>query len=402
MQITTNVTNISGIILFALMIGAFAIGLDTFVIIGALDAVATDMEISATMAGWIVSVYALCYAVFAPVSAWVLRDTKRRTVLVMSVTVFALGNLLCALSLNMEMLLLGRIISALGAATFTPAATKLATELVPEARKGFALSLIFGGMTVSQVAGVPLTTWIADVFDWRYSFHFVVLFGVISMTILFALLGRLSNTTKGEEDEEDSNSKLPPIIYGILLVTFLVVASEFTVYSYVSMFLSDAKIGAVSALPVILFAYGIGAVMGNVATGFLTDRAGPAQVFFGSVVLQLAFLVGLILFRHDGIAATAIAFFWGVVSYMYLVPIQHRILHHAGKAGKFALALNSSLIYAGIATGAWVGGIALQQSGVTALAICAVCIGSVALILSLKFVRTPSELANDASKPIHD
>ena len=398
MQVSNKITNYSGVLLFALTIGAFAIGLDTFVIIGALDAVATDMEISAPMAGWIISVYALCYAVFAPVSAWILRDTKRRTVLVISVTVFSLGNLLCALSPNIEILLIGRIISALGAATFTPAATKLATELVPEARKGFALSLIFGGMTVSQVAGIPMTTWIADIFGWRYSFHFVVLFGVLSMVILLALLSGLSDTTKGEEDEGRHNRKLPPIIYGILLVTFLVVASEFTVYSYVSIFLSGAKIGAISALPIILFSYGIGAVMGNFATGFLVDRAGPTRVFFGSVVLQLIFLVGLILFSHDGIIATVIAFFWGVVSYMYLIPIQHRILHHAGKAGKLALALNSSLIYAGITAGSWIGGIALQHSDVTALALCAVGIGSTALIVSLKFVGLPSEPANSASE----
>ncbi|MGY8663885.1 MFS transporter [Bradyrhizobium sp. UFLA05-109] len=163
------------IILAALTIAAFAIGLDTFVIIGALDVISQDFAISTGAAGWIISIYALCYAVFAPLNAWIFRTVSCRNVQLLSVSIFIIGNLVCAIAPNFLVLAATRVISAYGAAMFTPAATALAAELLPPARKGFALSLIFGGMTVSQVAGVPGTTWIAEAIGWRFAFGLVVI-----------------------------------------------------------------------------------------------------------------------------------------------------------------------------------------------------------------------------------
>ncbi|NRP75784.1 Inner membrane transport protein YdhP [Ensifer psoraleae] len=148
------------LIVAALTIGAFAIGLDTFVIIGALDVISRDLTISTAAAGSIISIYALCYAAFAPLNAWMFKSMSRRNVQILSVSIFIIGNLMCAIAPNFLILAAGRVISAYGAAMFTPAATALAAELLPPARKGIALSLIFGGMTVSQVAGVPATSWI--------------------------------------------------------------------------------------------------------------------------------------------------------------------------------------------------------------------------------------------------
>lgn len=110
----------------------------------------------------------------------------RRNVQILSVSIFIIGNVICAIAPNFATMAAARVISAYGAAMFTPAATALATELLPPGRKGSALSLIFGGMTVSQVAGVPATSWIADAIGWRFAFGFVAVAGLLAL-LIFAL-----------------------------------------------------------------------------------------------------------------------------------------------------------------------------------------------------------------------
>lgn len=374
------------IVISALTVGAFAIGLDTFVIIGALDILASDLGISSGMAGWIISIYALAYAIFAPLNAWLFRDMSRRNVQVFSVSLFLIGNLICALAPSFWTLAAGRLVSAFGAAMFTPAATALATELLPPERKGLALSLIFGGMTVSQVAGVPATSWIAEAFGWRYGFGFVVLAGLLALAILTPMLSGIPARTPAAV-EGGADRSFSRVVYGVLCVTFFVVVSEFIVYSYVSLFISGTLLPGVPLLSAALFAYGAGAVTGNVACGVLTDRLGPYRVLLTSVIAQVALLVALIAFGQHGILTVVIAFLWGNVSYMYLVPIQHRLLGLAGDRSKLVLAMNSSTIHAGIGTGAFIGGWLVEENGAGGLALASIIIGAAGIALALSFMR---------------
>ncbi|MVT53235.1 MFS transporter [Bradyrhizobium yuanmingense] len=383
------------LVLVALTIGAFAIGLDTFVIIGALDVISRDLTISTGAAGWIISIYAICYAVFAPLNAWMFKTMSRRNVQTLSVSIFVVGNLVCAIAPNFIILAAGRVLSAYGAAMFTPAATALATELLPPARKGIALSLIFGGMTVSQVAGVPATSWIADAIGWRYAFVFVVIAGLLALLIFTAMMSAIPANAP-EHGKALTSKEFPKIIYGVLSVTLFVVISEFVVYSYVSVFISGSLLARVPLLSAALLAYGFGAVTGNAACGFLTDRFGPYMVLIAAVGAQLLLLVGLVAFGQHGFLTLVIAFLWGNVSYMYLVPIQHRLLGVAADRSKLVLAMNSSATFAGIAIGAFLGGVIVEISGVKFLAPASILIGLVGIGLAVAFVRD-AELAKAAS-----
>jgi len=374
------------LLLAALTVGAFAIGLDTFVAIGALDEIIRDMSVSLSAGGWIVSSYAFAYALFTPLNAWLFRRWNPRNVLVMSLAFFVVGNLTCAVATDFSMLIGARMLCAFGAAMFTPAATLLATKLLPQERKGFALSLIFGGMTVSQAAGVPVTSWVAEQFGWRSAFHFVVFFGLVAMVLLALLLASLP-TVQAHGTSEKQQSPLPCAVYGLLTVTLLIVTAEFAVYAYVSVLVSHTQLAGVSVLPVLLMAYGLGAVAGNAATGILTDRIGPTAVLVWAVACQTALLVALIVFRQHGLTVVLVGFMWGIVSYMYLVPIQHRLLSHAPERSAFVLAVNSSLIYIGIGVGSWTGGLALERIGEDALAWITAGIGLLALAVSVRFMR---------------
>ncbi|WP_409190257.1 MFS transporter [Bradyrhizobium sp. RDM4] len=386
------------LILAALTIAAFAIGLDTFVIIGALEVISRDLNISTGAAGWVISIYALCYAVFAPLNASMFRAVSRRNVQILSLSIFIVGNVVCAFAPNFLSLAAARVISAYGAAMFTPAATAMATELLPPARKGLALSLVFGGMTVSQVAGVPATSWIADAIGWRFAFGFVIIAGLLALLMFAPMMSDVS-TMAQERRNPPASKDFPKVIFGILSVTLFVVASEFVVYSYVSVFITGSLLTGVPLLSAALFAYGFGAATGNVACGFLTDRFGPYNVLIAAVGAQLMLLVGLISFGHHGALTVLIAFFWGNVSYMYLVPIQHRLLALAGGRSELVLAMNSSTTFAGIAIGAFLGGILVETSGVTSLAVGSILIGLVGYGLAVAFMRdvARAEAATPAS-----
>ncbi|MEY9590915.1 DHA1 family inner membrane transport protein [Bradyrhizobium yuanmingense] len=384
----------SKLVVAALTIAAFAIGLDTFVIIGALDPISRDLAISTGAAGSIISIYALCYAVFAPLNAWIFKAMSGRNVPILSVSIFIIGNLICAIAPNFLTLAAGRVIAAYGAAMFTPTATALAAELLPPGRKGFALSLICGGMTVSQVAGVPATSWIADAIGWRFSFGFVVIAGLLALVILAPMMSAIAAKAR-ERGNGPISQGLSKNIYGILSVTLFIVVSEFIVYSYVSVLIIGSLPAGVPLLTAALFAYGFGAVIGNAACGVLTDRFGPYRVLIAVAAAQLILLVGLVAFRQHGALTVLIAFFWGNASYMYLVPIQHRLLGLAGDRSKLVLAMNSSTTFAGIAIGAFLGGILVEASGVASLAVASLLVGLIGIWLAVAFMRdgAPAEAA---------
>ncbi|SDU46286.1 MFS transporter [Stappia sp. ES.058] len=385
---TLGGTSRQTVLLAALGVGAVAIGMDTFVVIGVLNEIAASLEIPATRAGQLVSVYALSYAVFAPLSAWLLRGLDRRRVILLAIGFFLAGNLACGLATGFHQIVAGRIVSALGAAIFTPVATALASDLVPPHRKGAALAVIFGGMTVAQAAGIPLATLIGQMFDWRYAFYFVVVLGLVALAILAPLMGRLP-VGAAAPDTAAASRALTPVTAGLLLVTFLIVLSEFVVYTYVSVILAGTSYAGAPILPAVLLAYGIGALAGNFATGILTDRLGPLQVLIGAVAVQTALLVALVMWRDAALVTVVVGFVWGIVSYMYLVPIQHRLLSHAGGGGALILSLNSSLIYVGISAGAWLGGVVLDRVGIPSLALVAGALGTVALVAAMVFMRRP-------------
>jgi predicted MFS family arabinose efflux permease len=250
-------------------------------------------------------------------------------------------------------------------------------------------------MTVSQVAGLPVTSWIADIIGWRFAFGFVVIAGLLALLIFAPMTSRIpvKAPERGNGPASKDSSKM---IYGVLSVTLFVVVSEFIVYSYVSVFITGSLLNGVPLLSAALFAYGVGAVTGNVTCGFLTDHFGPYRVLITAVGAQLILLVGLIAFGHHGALTVMIAFLWGNVSYMYLVPIQHRLLSLAGDKSKLVLAMNSSTIYARIAIGAFLGGILVEIGSVTSLAAASILIGLIGIGLALAFLRdaTPAEAGN--------
>jgi len=370
----------------ALAAGVFALGMDMFVLIGVLDALAAELAVTPRRVGWIISAYAICYAACAPINAMLFRRADRRLALILGPALFTAGNVICVCGSGVVTIVLGRLVCAFGGALFMPTAIAAAQDVVRAERKGIALSSVYGGMTLAQAAGIPAATWLAQAGGWRAAFYVVIASGLVAILLLSALASQLRPSPDSEVVDSVPRGTISLPIAGLLATTFLIVVSDYAVYSYVSVIFDQTRFSRIPILPLVLLAFGIGGIVGNVATGILTDRIGPTRVLLGTVAVQTVLLVAVVLCRANGAAAIALSLLWGATSYMYLVPIQHRLLSRADAAQRLVLALNGSLVNAGIAVGAAIGGLAIERGGPAVLAVPAAAIGIAAMLTAGIFV----------------
>ena len=247
-------------------------------------------------------------------------------------------------------------------------------------RRGVALSIVFGGMTVALAFGVPAGLWVVQFVDWHWVFLCIAALSTIMAVLLMGLLPRLpqpARTTLHERLRPAAN----PRVLAALIMAFLVVLSEFTLYAYIGIVFAQER---AAILPAVLMGFGLGTILGNVVVGVVTDHFGPRRILIGAVVVQTMLLPSIVLARDVPGLPIAIAFAWGIVSYMYLVPIQHRLVELSRDAGPMTLSLNSSAMYLGISGGGAVGGALLAVAGVSGLAVGAAIIGAVALTIILR------------------
>lgn len=379
--------------LYLMAAGTFAIGTDTFIVAGVLSDISDTFAVSPAQAGQLISVFALAYMLFAPLTAWLLGNVNRKHILQLALVLFIAGNLACAWATSYLQIAFGRVLAALGAACYTPqAAAAAAVGLVAEKRRGLAISIVYGGMTLAIALGIPFGTFLAKLLGWREIFLFIALLGAIALLGLSLALRAIAPPSKHPLKE-----RLAPLrqkaVLTTLLITFFAVCSEHIVYSYVSVLLKNTQFGPQAILPLALLLFGIGAVIGNFASGALTDALGSKFVLLFSVALQTLSLFLLAFYVTSPWWVLAIFLVWGITGWMYLVPIQHHLLSLSKRFGALTVSLNSSVLYAGIAAGSMLGGLALYALPAHYLPLFSLPLGAIALLLTLIFFQrnTPDE-----------
>lgn len=377
-------------LLWLLGLGTFAIGIDAFVVAGVLGEISRDLSTPVAGTGQLVTIFALSYAVLAPISAWALAGWSRRSILLLAMIVFVAANVLSTLAPSFETLALSRILAALGAASYTPQAVAAVSELVSPERKGRALSIVYGGMTVATALGVPFGTWIGQTLGWRATFAAVVVLGFATLLGLAILLPSLA--VPGSHRLRDRLSAITkPQVLTTLSITFLAALSEHTAYSYISVILAGTGFDDLPVLPIALGFFGLGAVIGNVAAGFGTDRFGNRAVIVFAVTVQSLALLALVFVQGVPLAACLVLFVWGVAGWMYLVPIQHRLLDLSRSYGAFTVSLNSSVLYLGIGGGGALGGAFISYFEPSKLGFLSFAIGVLALANAVLAFRSAKE-----------
>jgi DHA1 family inner membrane transport protein len=349
------------IALYALTAGAFGIGTTEFVIMGLLLQVAADLHVTLAAAGLLITGYALGVFVGAPLLTALTSRLHRKTALVALMVIFTVGNLASALAPNYTVLMIARVITSLAHGTFFGVGAVVATGLVAEDRKASAISIMFTGLTVATLLGVPAGAWLGHAYGWRAAFWAVTVIGVVATAIiaLWVPADRGDAAPVKFFDELRGIAKLQ-VLLG-LLMTVLGFAGVFTVFTYIQAILTTVTGFADSAVSPILLVFGGGLVVGNLLGGRLADRR-LTPTLLGSLIL-LAVVLGTMTFAlHSKPAMIAFTGLLGIAAFATVAPLQLRVLQKAAGGGQsLASSFNIAAFNLGNAIGAWLGGVVISH-----------------------------------------
>lgn len=352
--------------LLALAISAFAIGTTEFISVGLLPLIANDLHISVTLAGLTVTLYALGVTFGAPILTSLTSGVPRKILLIGIMLVFIAGNSLAAASTGIGLLLTARIISALSHGVFMSIGSTIAADLVAENRRASAISIMFSGLTVATVTGVPLGTFIGQQLGWRAAFVAIVIVGVIALIANMILVP--GNLRKGVRTPVRDQVKI--VANGRLLLAFLITAlgygGTFVVFTYLSPLLHDVTGFKESTVALILLLYGIAIAIGNVIGGKAANRR-PLSALLYMFLIQAVILLLLTFTAPFKIAGLITIFGMGLLAFMNVPGLQVYVVmlaeRFAPKAVDVASSVNIAAFNAGIALGAYLGGIVTDHLG---------------------------------------
>lgn len=364
-----------------LTLGMFAIGTDGYVIAGLLPEIATTTGVNISVAGQLITVFAIVYAVMSPVLASVLGYLDRRTLLLLSLVVFALGNAIVASSQLYSVLVIGRVVAAIGASMFTPAALTITGGLVGPARRGRSIALVTSGLTVATVAGVPLGIGLSTLAGYHGVFWIIAGLSVavlLAVAIWFAPVAAPPAVSVSTRLRALGSEGVGPT----LLVSLLVFTGAFTVYNYIAEYFATRVGIPGSALPWILLAFGVGGAVGNLVGGTMTDRIGAQKtVVVSAGALSVSFVL---LWAAGSIAPVALVatMMWGVSGWLLAPAQQHRLLALGGPAAPLLVSLNASAMYLGMGLSGALGGFMVATVGVEQLPLAGIAAAVASLIVA--------------------
>ena len=349
------------IALLALTAGAFGIGTTEFVIMGLLMQVSSDLGVSIASAGLLISGYALGVAVGAPLLTIATRRVPRKTVLLALMAIFTLGNLACALAPNYEMLMAARVVTSLAHGTFFGVGSVVATGLVPPERRASAIAIMFTGLTVATMLGVPAGAWLGLHFGWRAAFWAVALIGVVAFAALAVFVPRGQADAHPAPLRDELAVLARPQVWLGLAMTVLGFAGLFVVFTYIQPLLTQVTGLSDAAVSPVLLLFGAGLAVGNLLGGKLADRSLMPAVL--GTLLALAAVLGVMhLVIQTPVTAVIFVTLLGVASFATVAPLQLRVLEQATGAGQnLASSLNIAAFNLGNALGAWVGGVVIAH-----------------------------------------
>ncbi|MEO3435286.1 MFS transporter [Inquilinus sp. CAU 1745] len=347
--------------LYALAAGAFGIGVTEFVIMGLLLEVSADLGVSIAAAGLLISGYALGVVVGAPLLTAFTSRWPRKTLLIALMAIFTAGNAACALAPTYGTLMAARMLTALAHGTFFGVGSVVATGLVAPDRKASAIAIMFTGLTVATILGVPLGSWIGQQFGWRVTFWTVTLVGLAALAVIAAFVPKDTATPEAGDWRADFRAMgRRPVLLG-LLTTVLGYAGVFAVFTYIAPLLTDIAGFAESAVSPILLVFGGGLIVGNLVGGRLADRH-LAPTVFGSLIVLAAVLALMTFAVRNPVSAVIFVGLLGASAFATVPPLQMWVLEKAGGAGKsLASSFNIAAFNLGNALGAWLGGVVIAH-----------------------------------------
>lgn len=338
----------------ALALAAFAIGVAEFIVVGVLAAIADDLGVPLARAGGLVGLYALALAVGTPIVVLALARLPRKPLLLALVAVFLTGNLLSALSTGYGLLLAGRVLTAVAHGSFFAIGATVAARLAPEGQASRAIALMFAGLTLAMVIGVPLGSLIGNALGWRLPFFAVAGLAALAWLATARWVPALPAQAAGPAGTQLAALASPPIL-AMMAITVFGFGASFAAFTFVTPILTDITGFSARAASLLLVVFGVATLVGNLAGGRWAARLGwPAALRRMLAGLLLA-LVALAVALPWKWAMVPLLFVWGVLAFGMSPGFQAGMLETAQRwtprAVDFASALNIAAFNLGIALG---------------------------------------------------
>ncbi|EHR8838595.1 MFS transporter [Shigella flexneri] len=345
--------------LFALALGAFGIGLTEFGIVGLLPQIATEYGTTEQVAGYLVSGYAISVALGAIFLTAIMIRMERRLTLILLSGLFIIGNLISAMSASYETLLFGRIIAALCHGSFFSVGAVVASDMVAKDKKGAAIALMFSGLTVSNIVGVPLGTFIGLELGWRTTFWALAVIGIIVMggiRILIPAMPAHRDTNLTREFSVFNRSQ----VWVSAMLSVLSFGGVIGGFTYIAFTLTQVSGFAEQTVPWLLVLFGIGTFIGNIYGGKAADKSLNKSLGFILLMLTVV-MIAFALSAHNQIMTVILLLLMGTVGLATAPGLQLRMMKYASDAPTVASGTNIAAFNIGNALGAYLGGIALDK-----------------------------------------
>ena len=373
--------------LFALAVSAFAIGTTEFVIVGLIPEMARDLSVSIPTAGLLVSLYALAITLGAPTVTALTGKLRRRQLAIGLMVIFTIGNLIAAFAPGYTLLLAGRIITGVAHGVFFSIGATVATSLVDRSKSARAVSLMFAGLTVAMVVGVPFGAFVGQHLGWRAPFLAVALLGAISVAGLMALLPKTIPHTPPADLLSQLTLLVKPRLLAMYVVTVFGFGGSFVVFTYLSPLMTEVTGVSEATVSFALMLFGVATVIGNLFGGRLADRLGTRRAL-QTVLVGLAFSLAALPFTASYVAPmSANLFAWGIFAFAISPIVQSGVVAtaevEAPDAVGTASGFNIAAFNLGIAAASFVGGILVAGPGLLATPWAAL----VATLIALGIVR---------------
>ncbi len=375
--------------LYALTAGAFGIGVTEFVIMGLLIDVSKDLGASISAAGLLISGYALGVVIGAPILGAISGKWSKKTLLMALMVVFTIGNLACALAPDYWTLMAARVLTAFAHASFFGVGSVVATSLVAPTKKASAIAIMFTGLTVANILGVPFGTWLGQAYGWRSTFWAVTLIGIAALAVIALLVPKDEPSDAQEEGSQGVAAVLGrrSVILG-LLTTVLSWVGVFAGFTYIAPILTEITGFSAAAVSPILLVFGGGLVVGNLFGGWLADRHLMPTIIGSLIALSVVLLAMTATIHQPVLAVISIALF-GAAAFATVAPLQMWVLAKAEGAGQgLASSFNIAAFNLGNAIGAWLGGAVIDHGpGLGGVTFVAGLVPIAALVVALIAIR---------------
>ncbi|SUM78403.1 sugar transport protein [Staphylococcus saprophyticus] len=373
------------IAIWMLAIGAFAIGMTEFVIMGLLPNIARDFDVTVSQAGQLITGYALGVAIGGPIIVMLTIKWNRKYLLIVLMGIFIIGNLTASFSPNYGFMMTSRIITSLAHGSFFGIGSILAASMVRPEKRASAMALMFMGLSMSNILGVPFGTLIGQNFGWPMTFIIISIIGALALIGIIIFVPMQRETIKSSILNELQILK-EKRLWLTLAVTLFGFSSVFAYFTYISTVLIDVSNVQENLISYLLIIFGIGVTLGNVVGGKLADWNLNKALKIIFIVFILYFIL-LYFVQMNSILMVAGIFFFGLIGFSMSPSLQFKSTLISQDAPTLASTLNQSAFNLGNALGAFIGGVVVTNLPIASLSLIAPILTVIGLIFLLVSIR---------------